>query len=70
MIRQLQWTGNTTRYHIVKRGETLSMIAAAYFGDAALSQALFEANRDVLLAPEALVQGQTLRIPRGSELPG
>jgi nucleoid-associated protein YgaU len=57
--------GSTTRYHIVKRGETLAMIATAYFGDPALAQALFEANSDVLPAPDAVVSGQTLRIPYG-----
>jgi nucleoid-associated protein YgaU len=57
-----------TRYHIVKRGETLEMIAAAYFGNSALAQALFEANSDVLAAPDAVVSGQTLRIPHAIAL--
>jgi nucleoid-associated protein YgaU len=57
-----------TRYHIVKRGETLAMIATAYFGDPSLAQALFEANSDVLLAPDTVASGQTLRIPHGAEL--
>jgi nucleoid-associated protein YgaU len=60
--------GTHTRYHIVKRGETLAMIATAYFGDPALAQAVFEANCDVLAAPDAVVSGQTLRIPQGFEL--
>ncbi len=60
--------GCHTRYHIVKRGETLAMIATSYFGDPALAQALFEANSDVLAAPEAVVSGQTLRIPHGVKL--
>jgi nucleoid-associated protein YgaU len=42
----------------------LATIAAAYFGNPLLSQSLLDANRDVLAAPEALVPGQTLRIPR------
>jgi nucleoid-associated protein YgaU len=60
--------GRHTRYHIVKRGETLAMIATAYFGDPALAQALFDANSDVLPAPDAVVSGQTLRIPHSVEL--
>lgn len=60
--------GCHTRYHIVKRGETLAMIATAYFGDPALAQCLFEANSDVLPAPDAVVSGQTLRIPHAVEL--
>ncbi|HEY2675834.1 MAG TPA: LysM peptidoglycan-binding domain-containing protein [Steroidobacteraceae bacterium] len=73
IIRQILWKGSRpasiepgthTRYHIVKRGETLATIAAAYFGNPLLSQSLLDANRDVLAAPEALVPGQTLRIPR------
>lgn len=60
--------GRHTRYHIVKRGETLATIATAYFGDPALAQALFEANSDVLPAPDAVVSGQTLRIPRGVDV--
>jgi nucleoid-associated protein YgaU len=60
--------GCHTRYHVVKRGETLAMIATAYFGDPALAGALFEANSDVLPAPDAVVSGQTLRIPRGVEV--
>jgi nucleoid-associated protein YgaU len=59
--------GPHTRYHIVKRGETLATIATAYFGDPALARALFEANSDVLPAPDAVVSGQTLRIPHGVE---
>ena len=60
--------GCHTRYHIVKRGETLAMIAATYFGDPALARALFEANSDVLPAPDAVVSGQTLRIPHRVEV--
>ncbi len=60
--------GAHTRYHIVKRGETLAKIATAYFGDPHLAQAIFEANSDVLAAPDAVVSGQTLRIPHGFEL--
>jgi nucleoid-associated protein YgaU len=60
--------GCHTRYHIVKRGETLATIATAYFGDPALAQALFEANSDVLSARDAVVSGQTLRIPHGVDV--
>jgi nucleoid-associated protein YgaU len=52
------------QYHIVKRGETLSKIAAAYYGDANCADSLLEANRDVLSRSDDVFPGQMLRIPR------
>jgi nucleoid-associated protein YgaU len=52
------------RYHIVKRGETLSTIAAAYYGDSNLADSLLEANRDVVSTSEDVFPGRLLRIPR------
>jgi nucleoid-associated protein YgaU len=52
------------QYHIVKRGETLSKIAAVYYGDAKLADSLLEANRDVLSRSDDVFPGQMLRIPR------
>jgi nucleoid-associated protein YgaU len=52
------------RYHIVKRGETLSTIAAAYYGDSNLADSLLEANRDVVSTTDDVFPGRLLRIPR------
>jgi nucleoid-associated protein YgaU len=74
MIRKLNWfhsspvpaptdIENFLQYHIVKRGETLSKIAEAYYGDSRHAAALFEANSDVLSESEEIFPGQKLRIP-------
>ncbi len=52
------------QYHIVKRGETLSTIAAAYYGDSNLAESLREANHDVLSNSDDVFPGRMLRIPR------
>lgn len=51
-------------FHTVKKGETLSAIAKAYLGNANKYNAIFEANRPMLLDPDKIYPGQTLRIPR------
>ena len=52
------------QYHIVKRCETLSTIAAAYYGDSRFADSLLAANRDVLSNTEDVFPGRMLRIPR------
>lgn len=52
-------------FHTVKKGETLSEIAKAYLGSANKYNAIFEANRPMLLDPDNIYPGQTLRIPQG-----
>jgi nucleoid-associated protein YgaU len=54
---------NFLQYHIVKRGETLSKIAEAYYGDPSHAAMLLEANSDVLSQAEEIFPGQKLRIP-------
>ena len=54
---------NFLQYHIVKRGETLSKIAEAHYGDSSRAATLLEANRDVLSESEEIFPGQKLRIP-------
>jgi nucleoid-associated protein YgaU len=54
---------NFLQYHIVKRGETLSKIAEAHYGDSRHAAALLDANRDVLSESEEIFPGQKLRIP-------
>jgi LysM repeat protein len=49
--------------HIVKRGETLSIIAEKELGARAKWRAIFEANRDKLPSENSLREGQELVIP-------
>lgn len=49
--------------HRIVDGDTLHSLAARYLGDETRAPELFEANRDVLVYPEVLPLGTTLRIP-------
>lgn len=49
--------------HVVRSGESLASIALRYYGDAARTQAIYQANRDRIRDPEHLHPGQTLVIP-------
>lgn len=51
------------QYHVVASGDTLSKIAATYYGDAKLYMQIFEANKDILSDPNKIKPGQKLRIP-------
>jgi nucleoid-associated protein YgaU len=48
---------------VVVKGETLSRIAARYYGDPSLYRKIFEANRDVVKNPDLIQIGWKLRIP-------
>jgi nucleoid-associated protein YgaU len=50
--------------HIVKKGESLSLIAKHYCGDMMKYQAIFEANRDILKSADSIEVGQVLVIPQ------
>lgn len=52
-----------TRTHRIVDGDTLARIAARYWADAELAHQLWEANRDVLSAPDPLPIGVMLKIP-------
>lgn len=54
------WTSKT---HVVQKGDTLSKIAKAVYGDANKYMAIFEANQPMLSHPDKIYPGQTLRIP-------
>lgn len=54
---------DATQYHEVVKGDTLSKIAARYYGDASLYMKIFEANRDIVKNPDLIKVGQKLRIP-------
>jgi phage tail protein X len=55
------------RTHRIVDGDTLARIAARYWGDPVLANQLWEANRDVLAAPDPLPIGVTLKIPARPE---
>jgi nucleoid-associated protein YgaU len=50
-------------YYEVKRGDSLSKIAKAHYGDAMKYTVIFEANRPMLKDPDEIYPGQVLRIP-------
>ena len=50
-------------YYEVKKGDTLSKIAKAQYGDAMKYPQIFEANRPMLKDPDKIYPGQVLRIP-------
>ncbi len=50
-------------YHDVVRGDTLSAIAKAAYGDASKYPIIFEANKPMLSNPDKIYPGQKLRIP-------
>ena len=51
------------RFVTVKKGDTLSAIAKAEYGDANKYQKIFEANKPMLSHPDKIYPGQVLRIP-------
>ncbi|MBZ5535548.1 MAG: LysM peptidoglycan-binding domain-containing protein [Acidobacteriia bacterium] len=54
---------DATQWHEVVKGDTLSKIAAKYYGDASLYPQILEANKDILTDPDKIRVGQKLRIP-------
>jgi nucleoid-associated protein YgaU len=50
-------------YYKVQRGDSLSKIAKAHYGDAMKYPVNFEANRPMLKDPDKIYPGQVLRIP-------
>ncbi len=49
--------------YTVKKGDTLSKIAKAHYGDASKYPKIFEANKPMLKNPNEIYPGQVLRIP-------
>lgn len=49
--------------HVVKRGETLRMIAAQHYGDESLWPIIFQANRDKIANPDVISVGMRLVVP-------
>ena len=50
-------------FYTVGKGDSLSKIAKAQYGDAMKYQAIFEANKPMLAHPDKIYPGQVLRIP-------
>ncbi len=50
-------------FYTVQKGDSLSKIALAQYGDAMKYPQIFEANRPMLETPEKIYPGQMLRIP-------
>jgi len=53
----------TTKFHIVRRGETLSTISVKYYGSANKWQKILDANRSRLIDANRLQPGTKLTIP-------
>ncbi|MGW6316505.1 MULTISPECIES: Gmad2 immunoglobulin-like domain-containing protein [unclassified Streptomyces] len=54
------------REHKVVKGDTLSGLAKAHYGDASLFKRIQRANPDQISDPDKIIPGQVLRIPIGS----
>ena len=52
-----------SRWHTVVKGDTLSAIAKAQYGNANQYMKIFEANKPMLSHPDKIYPGQLLRIP-------
>lgn len=51
-------------YYEIVSGDTLSKIAARFYGDGNLYPKIFEANREVIKDPDQIFVGQKIRIPK------
>ena len=51
------------REHVVQRGDTLSAIAAAHYGNAGLFPRIVRANPTQISDPDLIFPGQILRVP-------
>ena len=53
-----------TEFYTIKKGDSLSKIAKAYYGNAMKYPVIFEANREVIKDPDLIYPGQVVRIPK------
>jgi len=51
------------QYYEIQSGDTLSAIAAKFYGKASDYPLIFEANREVIKDPDLIYPGQKIRIP-------
>lgn len=49
--------------YVVQKGDSLSKIAKAEYGNANAWRKIFEANRDIIKNPDLIHPGQSLKIP-------
>jgi nucleoid-associated protein YgaU len=52
-------------YYVIQKGDSLSVIAKRYYGDAKEYPRIFEANREVIKNADLIYPGQKIRIPLG-----
>ncbi len=50
-------------FYTVQKGDSLSLISKAHYGDPMKYQSIFDANRPMLEHPDKIYPGQVLRIP-------
>lgn len=50
-------------YYVIQSGDTLSKLAAKYYGNATDYPRIFDANREVIIDPDKIYVGQKIRIP-------
>lgn len=62
-VKQTEEKTSEARFVTVKKGDTLSAIAKAEYGDAGKYMKIFEANKPMLSDPDKIYPGQVLRIP-------
>ena len=53
-----------TTFYTIKKGDTLSKIAKAFYGNAMKYPVIFEANREVIKNADLIYPGQVIRIPK------
>ena len=53
----------TQRFHVVRRGDTLSEISQTYYGSSAKWRKIFDANKETIKNPDRLSPGMKLIIP-------
>ena len=62
-VLKVEMQGEKLLLKPVKKGDTLSSISKALYGEANAYRRLFDANRDQLSDPDRILPGQVLRIP-------
>lgn len=55
--------GDDSTFYTVKKGDSLWKIAEAHYGNGSKYNAIFEANKPMLMDPNKIYPGQMLRIP-------
>jgi LysM repeat protein len=60
---QPQAAPSEPRTYTVRKGDTLSRIAQALYGDSSLYRKIFDANRETLSDPDKIQPGQVLVVP-------